>query len=310
MPDRGLPTTKNGGSARVTAAPGSRSPARPASRRLFTSGPESRKGGPRASHPQGPGRQPRRDRPPRAAHGARHGARAAWRSTPTPTRGAPHVAEADEAVRIGPPPSRESYLAIDRILAARARDRRRRRAPGLRLPGRERRVRASAAPPPGLTFIGPPPSAIRAMGSKIEAKRIMAEAGVPVIPGVSGAGLTDEALAAGRERIGFPLLVKASAGGGGKGMRVVRDAASLPGALAAARREAARRLRRRHAAGRALRRARRVTSRSRSSATPTATWCISSSASARSSAATRRSSRRRRRRRCSRRCAPAWATRP
>jgi len=151
--------------------------------------------------------------------------------------GAPHVQDADEAVRIGPPPSRESYLAIDRLLEAA-------RVTGADAvhPGygflaenAEFAERCAAA---GLTFVGPPPGAIRAMGSKIEAKRIMAEAGVPVIPGVSGEGLTDEALAREAGGIGFPVLVKASAGGGGKGMRVVRDAASLPSALAAARREA------------------------------------------------------------------------
>src|SRR5262249_56488479 len=90
----------------------------------------------------------------------------------------------------------------------------------------------------GLVFIGPPPAAIRALGSKIEAKRIMAEAGVPTIPGVSGAGLCDEARAREARALSFPLLIKASAGGGGKGMRVVHDEADLPKALAAARREA------------------------------------------------------------------------
>ena len=150
---------------------------------------------------------------------------------------APHVQDADEAVRIGPPPSRESYLAIDRILEAA-------RATGADAvhPGygflAENADFAERCAGAGLVFVGPPPSAIRAMGSKIEAKRIMAQVGVPVIPGVSGAGLSDDALAREASAIGFPLLVKASAGGGGKGMRVVRDAASLPGALAAARREA------------------------------------------------------------------------
>src|SRR5262249_60039147 len=76
------------------------------------------------------------------------------------------------------------------------------------------------------------------MGSKIEAKRIMMAAGVPIIPGVSGAGLSDDALAREARALGFPLLIKASAGGGGKGMRVVHDAGDLPKALAAARREA------------------------------------------------------------------------
>ncbi len=150
---------------------------------------------------------------------------------------APHVREADEAVRIGPPPSRESYLSIDRILEAA-------RATGVDAvhPGygflAENAAFAEACAAAGLTFIGPPPAAMRAMGSKIEAKRVMAAAGVPVIPGVSGAGRSDADLAREAEALGAPLLVKASAGGGGKGMRVVHEAAALAGALAAARREA------------------------------------------------------------------------
>jgi propionyl-CoA carboxylase alpha chain len=152
--------------------------------------------------------------------------------------GAPHVAEADEAVRLGPAPSRESYLAIDRILEAA-------RATGADAvhPGygflAENADFAARAAEAGLTFIGPPAEAIRRMGSKIEAKAVMAAAGVPVIPGISGAGLDDRALAAEARKLGFPVLVKASAGGGGKGMRVVRDEAGLADALAAARREAA-----------------------------------------------------------------------
>jgi acetyl/propionyl-CoA carboxylase alpha subunit len=92
----------------------------------------------------------------------------------------------------------------------------------------------------GLAFIGPPVEAIRRMGSKVEARAIMARAGVPVVPGASGAGLDDAALAREAKRIGLPVLIKASAGGGGKGMRLVREAGALPEALAAARREAAR----------------------------------------------------------------------
>src|SRR5262245_35525533 len=150
---------------------------------------------------------------------------------------APHVRDADESVRIGPPPSRESYLAIDRILEAAGATGADAVHPGYGFlaENAEFAERCGAA---GLIFIGPPPAAIRAMGSKIEAKRIMAAAGVPVIPGISGAGLDDAALAREGAQVGFPLLVKASAGGGGKGMRVVHDAAALPAALAAARREA------------------------------------------------------------------------
>ncbi len=151
--------------------------------------------------------------------------------------GAPHVGDADEAVRIGPPPSRESYLAIDRLLDAA-------RSTGADAvhPGygflAENAEFAERCAGAGLIFIGPPAAAIRAMGSKIEAKRIMEAAGVAVVPGVAGTGLDAPALARAARAIGFPLLVKASAGGGGKGMRVVRDAAALADAIAAARREA------------------------------------------------------------------------
>ena len=151
---------------------------------------------------------------------------------------APHVADADEAVRIGPPPSRESYLAIDRILAAARTVGADAVHPGYGFLAENADFAAGCAEA-GLTFIGPSADAIRKMGSKIEAKKIMAAAGVPVIPGVAGAGLADAELAAEARKIGFPLLIKASAGGGGKGMRIVRDEVALPEALAAARREAA-----------------------------------------------------------------------
>lgn len=150
---------------------------------------------------------------------------------------APHVQEADEAVRIGPAPSRESYLAIDRILDAA-------RASGADAihPGygflSENADFAARVAEAGLVFIGPPVDAIRRMGSKIGAKEIMAGAGVPVVPGASLAELPlKESLAAARA-IGFPILIKASAGGGGKGMRIVRDEAALTDAIATARREA------------------------------------------------------------------------
>src|SRR5262245_57370 len=151
--------------------------------------------------------------------------------------GAPHVAEADEAVRIGPAPSRESYLAIDRLLAAAAATGADAVHPGYGFLAENADFAARCAAA-GLVFIGPPISAIRAMGSKVESKRLMEAAGVPVIPGVSGAGLSDEALAREARTLDFPVLVKASAGGGGKGMRVVREGAQLGEALAAARREA------------------------------------------------------------------------
>ena len=150
---------------------------------------------------------------------------------------APHVAEADEAVRIGPAPSRESYLAIDRLLDAARRVGADAVHPGYGFLS-ENADFAAACAKAGLTFIGPPADVVRAMGSKIEAKRIMAAAGVPVIPGVAGTGLSDAQLAAEAEKIGYPILVKASAGGGGRGMRVVREPRDLAAALAAARREA------------------------------------------------------------------------
>jgi acetyl-CoA/propionyl-CoA carboxylase biotin carboxyl carrier protein len=150
---------------------------------------------------------------------------------------APHVTEADEAVRLGPAPSAESYLAGDRILEAA-------RAVGADAlhPGygflAENADFAARCAEAGVVFIGPAPDAIRKMGSKIEAKEVMAAAGVPVIPGISGAGKGNESLAAAAGELGFPVLVKASAGGGGKGMRIAADEAALPEALAAARREA------------------------------------------------------------------------
>jgi acetyl-CoA carboxylase biotin carboxylase subunit len=151
---------------------------------------------------------------------------------------APHVTEADEAVRLGPAPSAESYLAGDRILEAA-------RAVGADAlhPGygflAENADFAARCAEAGVVFIGPAPDAIRKMGSKIEAKEVMAAAGVPVIPGISGAGKGNESLAAAAGELGFPVLVKASAGGGGKGMRIAEDEAALPEAMAAARREAA-----------------------------------------------------------------------
>jgi acetyl-CoA carboxylase biotin carboxylase subunit len=152
---------------------------------------------------------------------------------------APHVDEADEAVRIGPAPSLESYLAIDRLLAAAAATGADAVHPGYGFlaENAEFAERCAAA---GLLFVGPPPAVIRRMGSKVGAREIMAAAGVPVVPGASGAGLADAALRAAAERVGFPLLIKASAGGGGKGMRLIREPAALADGLAAARREARR----------------------------------------------------------------------
>jgi geranyl-CoA carboxylase alpha subunit len=148
-----------------------------------------------------------------------------------------HVRQADEAVRIGPAPAAESYLSIPTLLNAV-------RATGADAvhPGygflSERADFAQACADAGLVFVGPPPAAIRAMGDKAAAKRRMLAAGVPCAPGYLGEDQGDERLAAEAASLGLPLLVKAVAGGGGRGMRLVRDLASLPEALAGARREA------------------------------------------------------------------------
>ena len=151
--------------------------------------------------------------------------------------GAMHVAMADEAYRIGPPPARESYLLADAIVDAARRSGARAVHPGYGFLS-ENAGFAEACAAAGIAFIGPPPSAIRAMGSKSAAKRIMEGAGVPLIPGYHGEDQSPGRLAQEAERIGWPVLVKATAGGGGKGMRVVTGAAAFPDALAGARREA------------------------------------------------------------------------
>ncbi|MCX8115735.1 MAG: 3-methylcrotonyl-CoA carboxylase, partial [Burkholderiaceae bacterium] len=133
---------------------------------------------------------------------------------------AKHVAACDEAVRLGPAPARESYLRGERIIAAA-------KATGAQAihPGygflSENEDFAQACADAGLVFIGPPPSAIRAMGSKSEAKALMEQAHVPLVPGYHGADQSTALLKAHADRIGYPVLIKASAGGGGKGMRIV-----------------------------------------------------------------------------------------
>jgi 3-methylcrotonyl-CoA carboxylase alpha subunit len=152
-------------------------------------------------------------------------------------RDARHVRLADEARRIGPPPARESYLAIEAILAA-ARDT---GAEAIH-PGygflSENEEFARACAKAGLVFIGPTPEAIAAMGDKSAAKRLMEKAGVPLVPGYHGEQQDAAHLAREAERIGYPVLVKASAGGGGKGMRVARAAGEFKAALESAQREA------------------------------------------------------------------------
>jgi acetyl-CoA/propionyl-CoA carboxylase biotin carboxyl carrier protein len=148
-----------------------------------------------------------------------------------------HVREADTAVRIGPAPAAESYLSTERILQAAARAGAQAVHPGYGFLA-ENTSFARACAEAGLVFIGPPADAISLMGDKIRAKETVRAAGVPVVPGSSGSGLTDDQLADAAREIGMPVLLKPSAGGGGKGMRLVRDASVLADEIAAARREA------------------------------------------------------------------------
>jgi 3-methylcrotonyl-CoA carboxylase alpha subunit len=148
----------------------------------------------------------------------------------------PFVAEADEAIRLGPAPSSESYLRIDKILEAAALTRSDAIHPGYGFLA-ENAAFAEACGEAGVIFIGPTPDAIRAMGSKREAKALVQGAGVPVIPGYDGASQDPQVLAKEAIKIGFPVLLKASAGGGGKGMKLVRREAELPDAIASAARE-------------------------------------------------------------------------
>ncbi|MEN3318226.1 MAG: acetyl-CoA/propionyl-CoA carboxylase, biotin carboxylase, biotin carboxyl carrier protein, partial [Mycobacterium sp.] len=152
--------------------------------------------------------------------------------------GARHVAEADVAVGIGPAPARQSYLNIDAVVAAAKRTGAQAVHPGYGFLSENAQF-AAALQAAGIVFIGPPAAAIQTMGDKIAAKAAVSEFGVPVVPGVSRPGLTDADLIAGVDEVGYPVLVKPSAGGGGKGMRVVHQPAELPVALASARREAA-----------------------------------------------------------------------
>ncbi|WP_405742167.1 ATP-grasp domain-containing protein [Streptomyces sp. NBC_01525] len=151
--------------------------------------------------------------------------------------GARHVREADTAVRLGPAPATESYLCAERLLDAAARTGAQAVHPGYGFLA-ENAAFAAACADAGLVFVGPPAAAIELMGDKIRAKETVHAAGVPVVPGSSGSGLSDAELAAAAREIGTPVLLKPSAGGGGKGMRLVRDAALLGEEIAAARREA------------------------------------------------------------------------
>ncbi len=144
---------------------------------------------------------------------------------------APFVSDADEAVCIGGAAPSESYLRIDAIIGAAARTGADAIHPGYGFLA-ENAAFARACADAGVTFVGPTPEAIDAMGSKLAAKRMLADAGVPVLPDVEDPSRAEE-------EVGFPLLVKPSAGGGGKGMRIVRGASELDAAVAASKREAA-----------------------------------------------------------------------
>ncbi|MFJ2189669.1 acetyl/propionyl/methylcrotonyl-CoA carboxylase subunit alpha [Kitasatospora sp. NPDC087861] len=155
---------------------------------------------------------------------------------------APHVREADVAVRLGPADrsdssAAETYLRTDQILAAARRTGAQAVHPGYGFLA-ENAGFARACADAGLVFIGPPPGAVELMGDKINAKEAVRTAGVPVVPGSQATAPTDEDLLAAAEEIGYPVLLKPSAGGGGKGMRLVRDPVDLPTEIAAARRVA------------------------------------------------------------------------
>ncbi|MEU9074975.1 biotin carboxylase N-terminal domain-containing protein [Kitasatospora sp. NPDC004745] len=155
---------------------------------------------------------------------------------------APHVREADVAVRLGPADrsdssAAETYLRTDQILAAARRTGAQAVHPGYGFLA-ENAGFARACADAGLVFIGPPPGAVELMGDKINAKEAVRAAGVPVVPGSEATAPTDDELVAAADGIGYPVLLKPSAGGGGKGMRLVRDPADLPTEIAAARRVA------------------------------------------------------------------------
>src|SRR6201994_51024 len=155
-----------------------------------------------------------------------------------PDATARHVLEADEAVRLGPAAARESYLDIAHVLDAAARTGAQAIHPGYGFLSENAHF-AAACERAGVVFLGPPVRAIQVMGDKITAKNAVAAFDVPVVPGVAKPGLSDDELVAAAEEIGYPVLVKLSAGGGGKGMRLVEEPARLRDALQGARREAA-----------------------------------------------------------------------
>lgn len=149
----------------------------------------------------------------------------------------PHVREADVAVRLGPDPATESYLRTDAVIAAARQTGAQAIHPGYGFLSESVEL-AQACESAGIVFVGPGVRALEVAGDKARAREHVSAHGVPIIPGFSAVGHSDEQIAAAAEEVGFPLLVKPSAGGGGKGMEIVRDAAELPQALASARRVA------------------------------------------------------------------------
>ncbi|WP_417829461.1 acetyl/propionyl/methylcrotonyl-CoA carboxylase subunit alpha [Thalassospira sp.] len=149
-----------------------------------------------------------------------------------------HVKHADEAYHIGAPAPKDSYLRTDRLLEVIAQSGADAVHPGYGFLS-ENAGFADALEKAGCVFVGPPASAIRAMGSKSEAKKIMGKAGVPLVPGYHGEDQDPDLLASEADKIGYPVLIKASAGGGGKGMRAVEKASDFKEALASCKREAA-----------------------------------------------------------------------
>ena len=155
-----------------------------------------------------------------------------------PDRTALHTVYATEAHLLGPGPSSESYLRIDKILEAAKKSKADAIHPGYGFLS-ENADFAEACAAAGITFIGPSAHAIRTMGSKTVARQTMIAAGVPVVPGTAEPAQSVEAAIAAAKEVGFPIMLKAAAGGGGRGMRLVRDAESLPAAFSSAQREAA-----------------------------------------------------------------------
>ena len=219
-----------------------------------------------------------------------------------------HVQYADEAVHVGPAASAESYLRIDRVLEACRQTGAEAVHPGYGFLS-ENTDFAKACEDAGIVFIGPPASAILAMGEKTQARRLMIEAGVPVVPGAEYAIPTAAEAKVLALEMGFPVLVKAAAGGGGKGMRRVDDPDEFERAFAGAQREALAAFGNGDVTSRSGS-CSRSTSRSRCSRTNTATRCTSSSATAACSVGTRRWWRSRPARSSALMCERRWARWP